>query len=970
MAPPAQIFVSYAHQDRAVTGNDAQWLRQAGYSVFMDEQIEPGQDWADVLAARISDCTLVLFFASQASLASTHCRNELTFAVDARKPVVPVFLEPCDLAGGIKLMIARTQGIARWQLPEDEYYRQVRYAIGDLEQPLSATGSGDDSLVWVVSLSRNPSFSGRESELTALATQFTQSNIVALTGQAGVGKTQLALEYLHRNSATAKVIAWVRAEDSASTINDLIELAQRLNLCDHEHVDTPQVLERLQSWLANRSEWLIVLDNLDSPSALAEYFPTRIAGRILITSRRPNWGRHAQVAPLETFTTQESLAFLQSRIGSVGADDATRLANALGHLPLAMEEAAAYIDATGRSLASYVELFEQHHDSLMATAEPVPDYPHTLRATLRLATAQLEAETPQALELLKWLAVLAPDGLARTMLETLPFASSDQTGPASLLLDQSAKALRRYSLIKANDDLLSIHRLTQLVVRDEMTSSQRKQKTLEALDCISAQFPRVSEMSDTGQLCRHLLPHSLAVVSHAQQYAESHLKCGVLLGRTGTFMSARNLSREADQHLGAAYALLKPDEGNRNKFARTCELYGRVLFANGNLEASIRIFTEALDVFMAEGLPGALHVMQIQLDLAWVRWTKGDLRIALEHARASVEKLESLSGPADPHRAIGQAIISRLELELGNPQQALIVVNEAAAAVPGMSSPDRSRMPLLSAVYIQLAQVLRTLGLPERARSWVQESLQLGAPVYSQYHPLMGASQCVLGQIHFDEQNYEEAQQALEAAVECADQFGYPMNQQVYIASCYLALTHIARGNEDAAAALIDRQLTNLPNRIAGDRTLTEAYAQLARGRLAALQNRHTEALTLGRSGDQIIAQRYGERSLFRLFSLAQLAIIANQAGLSDQAVEAHELAISVAARVDQPAHLHCAEHYALWAEQLEAAGESQRAAELLTQALNIRSASLRPQSAAITTLRERLRRIPERALTIEQETG
>ncbi len=187
----------------------------------------PGSDWAGALAQQIDHCAALLFFASRSAIASAHCLNEIAYAVDAGKPIVVVYLEPVELSGGVKLFVARTQAILRWQLTADEARRQILDVLsGHARNPRQPKPK--PPALWRVPLRRNHSFSGREQLLAAIEETFDNTPdpaVLVLAGLAGVGKSQIALEYAFRHADEFGVVAWLRAEESATLNADFVELA-------------------------------------------------------------------------------------------------------------------------------------------------------------------------------------------------------------------------------------------------------------------------------------------------------------------------------------------------------------------------------------------------------------------------------------------------------------------------------------------------------------------------------------------------------------------------------------------------------------------------------------------------------------------------------------------------------------------------------------------------------------------------
>jgi hypothetical protein len=118
----------------------------------------------------------------------------------------------------------------------------------------------------------------------------------------------------------------------------------------------------VRCWLEQNGGWLLVFDNAQNFKDLQDYLPRTGKGHAIITSLNPNWGGTVKTLPVDVFSRDESIDFLLSRTGQKGGADA--LSEALGDLPLALEQAGAYILATKITLADYLELFQTRRNEL------------------------------------------------------------------------------------------------------------------------------------------------------------------------------------------------------------------------------------------------------------------------------------------------------------------------------------------------------------------------------------------------------------------------------------------------------------------------------------------------------------------------------------------------------------------------------------------------------------------------------
>jgi nucleoside phosphorylase len=339
--------------------------------------------------------------------------------------------------------------------------------------------------VWGDIPPRNPNFTGRETLLAHLhsALQTGRETAVlpqALHGMGGVGKSQMAIEYVHRHSCDYDLIWWIPAEQPAQILTSLAELAQRLGLpVSGRPTDTASaVREALSTGSVPYKNWLLVFDNAEDVPEVRRYFPTGGAGKILVTSRNPEWGRVARAIEVDVFTRDESKEFLTLRTKEVSDSDADRLAEALGDLPLAVEQAAAWQRATGMPVDEYLQLLEEKGMELLDDRSS-PDYPVSVSAAWNVSLDKLAEENPGAAQLLQLIAFFAPEPISREVLggaadvriaDPLDATRRDSYSLALALWDIQRYALAR---IDPTGGAVQLHRLVQAVVLRRMDEQQR-----------------------------------------------------------------------------------------------------------------------------------------------------------------------------------------------------------------------------------------------------------------------------------------------------------------------------------------------------------------------------------------------------------------------------------------------------------------------------------------------------------------
>ena len=450
----------------------------------------------------------------------------------------------------------------------------------------------------------NPNFTGRESLLDnlreALASgkyaAFTQTQ--AITGLGGVGKTQLALEYAYRHKGYYNVLWWVRSEEAATLGDAYRELAAELNLPPME--DPREVVKAVRTWLEQNGDWLLVFDNAQKFEDLKDYLPRIGSGHVIITSRNQSWGNVAEMLSVDVFTPKESIEFLCKRTGQKDEEAAKALAEALGNLPLALEQAGAYIKEAGITMAAYMTLFQKRHEELLIRGKP-SDYPDTVATTWDLSLEKAREEVPVSSDLLNLCSFLAPDEIPRSLLaegsehlpEPLVSAVSDE-----IVLNDAIRALRRYSLLNVTDDSLSIHRLVQAVTRDRLKEDGEEKTWAEAaVRLVNKVFPTESYDIRTWSTCSLLLPHALASAKYAEELNVAPEAASNLLNNVGPYLNEHAEFYEAKSIWERALKINEKSYGpDHPEVARTVMNLGIVLRHLGDLEGARKCQERALTV--------------------------------------------------------------------------------------------------------------------------------------------------------------------------------------------------------------------------------------------------------------------------------------------------------------------------------------------------------------------------------------
>src|SRR6185503_16550749 len=195
--------------------------------------------------------------------------------------------------------------------------------------------------IWNVPYTRNVNFTGREEVLREMREGFTSGDplrrAMSIHGLGGVGKTQVAMEYAYRFREHYPLVWWVRAEEPATMLGDFVGLGEKL-FGGAVKAEQETLAEAVKRALDNRLDWLLILDNVPGSYAVGRVLPQGGSGHAIITSRNPNWRGVAHPIHLRPWERREAIEFLRKRTGMEEVEAAGMLAEALGDLPLALEQ--------------------------------------------------------------------------------------------------------------------------------------------------------------------------------------------------------------------------------------------------------------------------------------------------------------------------------------------------------------------------------------------------------------------------------------------------------------------------------------------------------------------------------------------------------------------------------------------------------------------------------------------------------
>ncbi|MGY0058917.1 tetratricopeptide repeat protein [Streptomyces sp. LZ34] len=584
---------------------------------------------------------------------------------------------------------------------------------------------------------RSGVFVGREEDMARLdgATGAGAGAIapVVVHGLGGMGKSTLALHYAHRHRDRYNPIWWIPAE-SADTIGlGLAALATHLNpYADLTAASGVEAAAWATTWLQAHDGWLLVFDDAVAPGDLAPVLGPLTTGRHLITSRRATgWHHLARPVALDTLTPDAALELLMRITGPTDGDIAPELAELaaeLGHLPLALEQAAAYIQHTALTPAAYLARLRRHPARMFATsadaasAGPDAAQQRTIARIWQLTLDAIAARDPLAVEILRTAAWLGPDDVPRDLAEAL--ADDPTGGPIDdpIAVDEALALLHAYSMITLTPRTFAVHRLVQAVARtpdpadphrgaDAIARARRR-----ASELLAATLPEDPLFNVAGwPRWRELLPHIEAHAALTEPTApgqDDEAVDRVLFEASAFLLGEGRTDRAiafAERSVAASERLRGPDHprtlSSRSYLASACRSAGDLDRATPLHERNLADCERVLG-------PDHPDTLASRSNLAHLYALTGDLERAAPLHERNLADYERTLGADHPHTLASRANLAAVHRSAGDLDRAVPLHERTLADHERVLGPAH---PETLTARSNLAYAYELAGDPDRA---------------------------------------------------------------------------------------------------------------------------------------------------------------------------------------------------------------------------------------------------------------
>lgn len=724
---------------------------------------------------------------------------------------------------------------------------------------------------WGVPFPRNLFFTGREAVLENLHRCLSVEcaspgpRIFALQGLGGVGKTQTALEYAYRHSLEYSALFWIEAESLERVQFSLQRIAEILQLPECAATDQRQIVGAVQRWLSTHNDWLLIWDNLEDLE-LPQRVLSSPQGVSLFTTRRQALGTRAQGIDLQSMAHEEGILLLLRRAKLLAAQApgeqvhslaekmpaeyaaASELVTTLGGLPLALDQAGAYLEETGCSVKDYRYRYEQRQAYLLdRRGYPEGDHPQSVMATFLLAKERAEHEQAASADLLRVCAFLHPDAIPEELFQ----AGAAYLGPelAAILpdpiqFDQTLVALRNLSLVQRQPHtrMFSLHRLVQAALRGQMEPAEERLWCARVVRAINAVFPEGKFV--TWAQCERYLAQVMACVplvaligADLPEASELFSKAGCYLSEHGQLEEAEPLLAQAvalgEQHYGSEHVALIPLltnqvelswrqgkypfaevvsarllvieelhlEPTHVQIADTLNNLAIVYWEQGKYEQAEPLFQRALRIWEMHNHPDITTTLA---NLALLYWRQGKYEQAEPFCRRALRILEQRLG--SEHPAIGPALnnLGMLYRDMGKDEQVEPLFQRALRI---REQSLGSEHPEVAVSLHNLAVFYREQGKEEQAEPLLRRALHIREQALGSEHPDVAQSLGALAVFYRNQGKYKQSEQLVRRALYIQEQALGPEHPNVALSLNNLATVYKKQRKYKQAETLYEQAL-------------------------------------------------------------------------------------------------------------------------------------------------------------------
>ena len=738
------IFVSRRTMDLGVSERLMFRLEERGFKVRTQETgIEPGESFKVFMDDALRECCATVALITQPYLDSKWCRREAVAAFDnADHKLIPVVVdENCKPDGLVASFVYLDFApVAEGDLDNvaDKIARAIRTGRVLEDGPEFAPYLRHAAFVTNIIINEDLPFVGRGDEMADLDGRLQAGAsavaITAVSGMGGVGKSYLANHWAIDRRMIYRGVWAIRAENEATLIEDLAELAGEINK-DFQLSNDPQtaarrVLKELGAMPGKRM--LLIYDNAEKYRDIQHWLPKQGA-HVLITSRRTNWAASGvNVMPLNVLTEAAAIELLQARAPHLGEDDAGLVAERLGYLPLALSLAAARIGEDELTADEYLRDLSTHLDT-----ETDESGQYSLDVTVNAAIAENLAQAakkqPLAPTLLHIAAFCASEDIPLELWDDLYPEESELSDPVAR--KRVFGELRKWSLISPGkaDNTINVHRLVQEVVRAQLDEDgQAKTAIAATLSALNTHYQGDPQDVRTWPVLSRLQSHAEMAFSHvSDEDAPDH--AAYLMNQCGVYRYTRAEHGFAEPLMSRALAIWEVSLGPEHpNVARAVNNLAELLRDTNRLDEAEPFYRRVIEIFEANDPDKQPNYAGALNNLAGLLQATNRLDEAEPLYRRALAIDEASFGPDHPNVARDLNNLAGLLYAKNRLDEAEPLYRRALAIDEASFGPDH---PEVATDLNNLAELLRETNRLEEAEPLYRRALAIGEASLGPDHP-------------------------------------------------------------------------------------------------------------------------------------------------------------------------------------------------------------------------------------------
>ena len=778
-----RVFISYSTKDEQFVRRFYERLKANGLDCFFDrESIPKGDDWIEVLERKLKACDIYVVFLTPEYFKSEWTKLERSVVIKeittGGKNIIPLLLKECDVNISPFLQTRQLCDItseSKYQNIYPEILRQLGGNPGEDFQPIERN--------FLPPLCRLPEkhrmpyrslgngFVGRVGDLWDIDESLRKDKttvvqgVGVVTGMAGVGKTQLAVEYVHRfGKYYPGGVFWVEADQGLPALLVLVCRAAGIDI--DNRLEEKEQLEQLWQILSSFLPVLVVLDNFPEKIALEVWLPPQSSIHVLVTTRRKDLFNFSSFS-LDVLTKEEGVELLNSGKRKF-TGDASDLVEAMGGLPLAIELAKNFLNLrTNLSITGLLEEIKKKGEikTLGFFAGKYENELPTGHSKEVAATFQLSWDIASdfAKTLLQVIALLAPVPVPRRVLKKI-FDTKNKEILDDPVDDVVAELTQKLSLTELDDENdPSCHRLISAFVRTVIKNDTDLNNKI--VRTILNEMKRTAEESDTASLreLEKIIPHAdyLLTLKTIELKPEQAVDMAHYIGwhysRWGRYRISKKYREEA---LFIAKANFKPGD----PIIASCFVHlGQVFDSLGNYKKAIEYYEKGLqsDLKTYDKNHPQVAISLNNLGSAWQALGKYDKAIEY-YENANEINIKHLR-KEHPHVAATWNNLGSAWQALGKYDKAIEYYEKALQSDLKTYGKDH---PQVAIKWNNVGSAWEALGQYEKAISYYEKALSSDLKTYGEEHPSVAIRWNNLGMAWQDLGQYEKAFQYFEEALQ------------------------------------------------------------------------------------------------------------------------------------------------------------------------------------------------------------